>query len=133
MKFTIEIPDKIINETYAPEPGDDPSVTAAATAACDIRDAIMEASLLDIEEEQFTIAAEPKLTSFTNHSKRSWSEEECRIYINAALVKLIADTPHGVLTMSVTDMMKAAQGGGTLAMSLSDDDKILTLTRVKVQ
>ena len=68
-------------------------------------------------------------TTFTNHSRRLWSEEECRIMVNASIAKMIDDAG-GVLTIAVTDMFKAAQKG-TLAMSLSDDDKILTLTRVK--
>ncbi len=68
-------------------------------------------------------------TTFTNHSRRLWSEEECRIMVNASLAKLIDDAG-GLLTISVADMFECAQKG-TLAMSLSDDDKILTLTRVK--
>jgi len=72
---------------------------------------------------------EQKLTSFTNHSKRNWSEEECRVMINAALLKLIDDYG-GTITIAVEDMFKVAKKG-TLAMSLSDDDRIFTLTRVK--
>jgi hypothetical protein len=68
-------------------------------------------------------------TTFTNHSRRLWSEEECRIMVNAALVKLINDAG-GLLTIAVADMFACAKKG-TLAMALSDDDKILTLTRVK--
>ena len=68
-------------------------------------------------------------TTFTNYSIRLWSEEECRIMVNASLAKLIDDAG-GLLTIAVDDMFKCAQKG-TLAMSLSDDDKILTLTRVK--
>jgi hypothetical protein len=68
-------------------------------------------------------------TTFTNHSRRQWSEEECRIFINAALCKLIDDAG-GVITISVSDLYRVAPMG-TLAMSLSDDDKILTLTRLK--
>lgn len=71
-------------------------------------------------------------TTFTNHSRRQWSEEECRIMINAALLKLIDDAG-GVITIGVDDLFKVAQNGkGTLAMSMSDDDKILTLTRLKM-
>lgn len=70
-------------------------------------------------------------TSFTNHSRRMWSEEECRVMVNASLSKLIDDAG-GLLTIAVADMFKCAQKG-TLAMSLSDDDKVLTLTRVKEQ
>ena len=68
-------------------------------------------------------------TTFTNHSRRLWSEEECRIMVNAALAKLIDDAG-GLLTIAVSDLFKCAQKG-TLAMALSDDDKVLTLTRVK--
>lgn len=49
--------------------------------------------------------------------------------INASLAKVIDDAG-GVLTIAVADMFRCAQKG-TLAMSLSDDDKVLTLTRVK--
>ena len=66
----------------------------------------------------------------TNHSRRLWSVEECQIMVNAALVKLIDDAG-GLLAIAVADMFRCAEKG-TLAMSLSDDDKILTLTRVKV-
>lgn len=68
-------------------------------------------------------------SNFVNRSRRLWSEEECRIMINAAVSKLIDDAG-GLLTIAVSDMFKCAQKG-TLAMSLSDDDKMLTLTRVK--
>ncbi|MDE2102770.1 MAG: hypothetical protein KGL39_36335 [Patescibacteria group bacterium] len=60
---------------------------------------------------------------------RMWSEEECRVMINASLCKLIDDAG-GLMTIAVSDMFRVAQKG-TLAMSLSDDDKVLTLTRVK--
>jgi len=68
-------------------------------------------------------------TSFTNYSRRLWSEEECLIMVHASIAKLIDDAG-GRLTIAVADMFAAAQKG-TLAMSLSDDDKVLTLTRVK--
>lgn len=72
----------------------------------------------------------PPLTKFTNLSKkRSWSEDECRVFINAALCKLIDDAG-GTIVIAVVDLFKAAPNG-TLAMSLSDDDKTLTLTRLK--
>lgn len=75
---------------------------------------------------------EKKLTQFTNFSRRhrQWGEEECRIMINAALCKLIDDAG-GTITMSVTDLFAIAPMGA-LAMALSDDDKLLTLTRLKV-
>ncbi len=69
-------------------------------------------------------------TTFTNHSRRQWSKEECQIFINAALLKLIDDAG-GMITISTDELFRVAQNGkGTLAMSLSDDDKILTLTRI---
>jgi hypothetical protein len=67
--------------------------------------------------------------SMTNYSRRLWSIEECQIMVNAALAKLI-DDKGGKLTIAVSEMFAAAQKG-TLAMALSDDDKVLTLTRVK--
>ena len=73
--------------------------------------------------------SEEKLTHFTNHSRRNWSEEECRVMINAALLKLIDDAG-GTISISTDDLFKIGRKG-TLAMSLSDDDKIFTLTRVK--
>jgi hypothetical protein len=73
--------------------------------------------------------SEKKLTTFTNHSKRQWSEEECRVMVNAALLKLIDDAG-GVITISTADLVKVAQKG-TLALAMSDDDKIFTLTRLK--
>ena len=69
--------------------------------------------------------------TITNHSRRLWSEGECNVIINAALLKLVDDAG-GVITISVDDIFRVANNGkGTLAMSLSDDDKILTLTRVR--
>jgi hypothetical protein len=69
-------------------------------------------------------------TTFTNYSRRLWSEDECQIMVNASLAKIIDDAG-GLLTIAVDDMFRCAKKG-TLAMALSDDDKILTLTRVKV-
>jgi hypothetical protein len=71
-----------------------------------------------------------KLSTFTNHSRyRRWSEEECRLMINAALLKLIDDAG-GQISISTADMLKTADKG-SLAMAVSDDDRILTLTRMK--
>jgi hypothetical protein len=70
-----------------------------------------------------------KLTTFTNHSRRLWSEEECRVMVNAALLKLIDDAG-GVLIIRISDLFDVA-AKGALAMSVSDDDKMLTLTRIK--
>lgn len=70
-------------------------------------------------------------TTFTNLSRRSWGEEECRIMVNAALLKLIDDAG-GVITLTMSDVFRVAENGkGTLAMAMSDDDKILTLTRIR--
>jgi len=69
-------------------------------------------------------------TSFTNHSRRLWSEEECRIMVNASLAKLIDDAG-GLITITVSELLLCARYG-TLAMSMSDDDKVLTLTRVRL-
>lgn len=72
-------------------------------------------------------------THFVNKSKRLWSEEECRIIINAALLKLVDDAG-GTLMIQISDMFRVARNGkGTLAMSMSDDDKVLTLTRLLEQ
>lgn len=68
--------------------------------------------------------------TFRNLSnKRQWSEDECHVMINAALCKLIDDAG-GVISISISDLFKVAPMG-TLAMAVSDDDKILTLTRIK--
>lgn len=69
-------------------------------------------------------------STFTNHSRRLWSEDECRIMVNAALCKVIDDAG-GRMVIAVADLFKSAPAG-TLAMSLSDDDKLLTLTRIKL-
>jgi hypothetical protein len=68
-------------------------------------------------------------TQFINKSRRLWTEDECRIMVNAALAKLIDDAG-GLLTIATADMFRVA-AKGTLAMAMSDDDKVLTLTRVK--
>lgn len=49
--------------------------------------------------------------------------------VNAALCKLIDDAG-GLISISVSDLFAVAPMGA-LAMALSDDDKILTLTRIK--
>jgi hypothetical protein len=69
-----------------------------------------------------------KLTTFVNWSQRQWGEEECRVMVNAALLKLIDDAG-GILRISISDLFKAAEKG-SLAMAVSDDDKMLTLTRI---
>ena len=67
--------------------------------------------------------------TFRNLSKRQWSEDECRVMINAALCKLIDDAG-GTISISISDLFRVAPMG-TLAMAVDDDDKILTLTRIK--
>lgn len=67
----------------------------------------------------------------TNHSRRLWSIEECQIMVNAALCKLIQDAG-GIMHIGVVDLFAAAKAG-TLALALSDDDKVLTVTQVKEQ
>lgn len=49
--------------------------------------------------------------------------------VNAALCKLVEDAG-GTISISVSELFRIAPLG-TLAMSLSDDDKILMLTRIK--
>ena len=69
--------------------------------------------------------------SMTNYSRREWSLEECQIMVNAALCKLIQDRG-GIMHFSVPDLFAAVKAG-TLALALSDDDKVLTVTQVKEQ
>jgi hypothetical protein len=75
-----------------------------------------------------TAEAAPIKTTITNKSKRAWTEEEVRVMANAALCKFIDDAG-GLVSISVADLFRVAPFG-TLAMALSDDDKILTLTRI---
>lgn len=72
-----------------------------------------------------------KLTTFVNVSRRLWSEEECRVMINAALLKLIDDAG-GILRINVSDLFTVA-AKGSLAMAVSDDDKVLTLSRIDMK
>lgn len=72
-------------------------------------------------------------TGFANYSRRTWSEEECRTMLNAALLYL-AHKEGGTLLIPVKEMLDlctAAPGG--VAMAISDDDSILTITRMKHQ
>jgi hypothetical protein len=64
-----------------------------------------------------------------NKSRRAWTEGEVHVMVNAALCKFVHDAG-GVVTISTSDLFALAPMG-TLAMSLSDDDKVLTLTRIK--
>ena len=77
------------------------------------------------------MSQEKKLTSFSNLSKRAWGEEEVRLMVNAALAKLIDDAG-GTISIKTADLLAAAKKG-TLAMSMSDDDKVLTLTRITAE
>lgn len=70
--------------------------------------------------------------NFTNHSKRLWSEEECRNILNAALLHL-ADKAGGQLTIDTTEMLKSADKMGSVAMTLSDDDKTLMISGMRTQ
>lgn len=49
--------------------------------------------------------------------------------VNAALLKLIDDAG-GFLSIRISDLLEVAEKGA-LAMCVSDDDKVLTLTRVR--
>jgi hypothetical protein len=73
----------------------------------------------------FTLPGSP---GFVNHSsKRLWTEEECRAMLNAALLYL-AHKNGGRLDISTVELFKACEQMGTVAMALSDDDKVLTIT-----
>jgi hypothetical protein len=68
--------------------------------------------------------------TFTNHAKkRLWTEEECRTMLNAALLYL-AEKNGGRLDIPTDEMLKVcgAIGSKGVAMALSDDDKVLTIT-----
>jgi hypothetical protein len=57
-----------------------------------------------------------KLTTFTNRSRyRTWDEEECRLMINAALLKLIDDAG-GRVSITIADLFQVAKKG-SLAMT----------------
>src|ERR1039458_356434 len=50
------------------------------------------------------LADGPKLTRFTNLSKkRAWSEEQCRLFVNAALCKFIEDAG-GTIIIPVNEL-----------------------------
>lgn len=68
--------------------------------------------------------------TFTNSSKRLWSEDECRTMLNAALLYL-AKQAGGRLVISTAEMLKACEEMGSVAMALSDDDSTLTITGMK--
>ncbi len=68
--------------------------------------------------------------TFTNESKRLWSEEECRNMVSAALLYL-AHSAGGRIDIDTDAMLDAVEKMGTIAMAMSDDDKILTITGAK--
>jgi len=83
--------------------------------------------------------------SFVNYSKRrngengivvrhrQWSEEECRLMLNAALAYL-CHQGGGQLVIPVKEMLAICEAGrGGIAMAMSDDDSILTITRMQQQ
>lgn len=72
------------------------------------------------------------MTDFHNHSKRLWTEEECRNMLNAALLCL-AHKNGGRLDIDTAEMLEACNemGPGGVVMVMSDDDKILTITSSK--
>jgi len=75
------------------------------------------------------MSEEKKLTTFTNLSRRNWSEEECRVMVNAALLKLVDDAG-GMIRIQTEELFEIAKKG-SLAMALSDDDKVFTITRIR--
>jgi len=72
--------------------------------------------------------------TFTNASKRMWTEEECRNMLNAALLYLADRQPEGVLMIPTSEMLEVVQReDGGVAMALSDDDSMLMITSHKKQ
>lgn len=68
------------------------------------------------------------MTSFSNHSKRMWTEEQCRTMVNAALLYL-ADQAGGRLMIPVAEMLQVCErNNGGLSMGFSDDDQVLIIT-----
>ena len=68
--------------------------------------------------------------TFKNQTKRLWNEEECRNMLSAALLYL-AHSAGGRLDIDTQAMLDAVENMGTVAMTMSDDDKILTITGMK--
>lgn len=71
---------------------------------------------------------------FKNLAKRksAWTEEQCRVMANGALLAL-ALREGGVLHIRTQEIFDAAAALGTLALALSDDDSVLTVTGMKQQ
>lgn len=128
-KGTLEVGTNGAGEVVINHPDLEPDENGVGHIVFSVEEARNLATLLLDKAADAVVERGDLNTTFTNHSRRVWSEEECRIMINASVAKLIDDAG-GMLTIAVSDMFRCAQKG-TLAMSLSDDDKILTLTRVK--
>lgn len=128
-KNTLEVGTNGNGEVVINHPDLDPDENGVGHIVFSVEQARNLANLLLSKSADAAVERGDIKTSFTNHSRRMWSEEECRVMINASLCKLIDDAG-GLMTIAVSDMFRVAQKG-TLAMSLSDDDKVLTLTRVK--
>ena len=67
---------------------------------------------------------------FMNLSKKRsrWTDEECRVMANGALLALVARAG-GVLHVPTQELFDAA-ALGTLALTLSNDDRTLTVTGI---
>lgn len=128
-KGTLEVGTNGSGEVVINHPDLDPDENGVGHIVFSVEEARNLANLLMSKAADASVERGDFKTSFTNYSRRLWSEEECRIMVNASLAKVIDDAG-GILTIAVADMFRCAQKG-TLAISLSDDDKILTLTRVK--
>lgn len=77
----------------------------------------------------------PPSEGFKNLASRksALTEEQCRILANGALLTL-AMQAGGVLHIRTQDIFDAAAAlGGTLALAISDDDSMLTITGMKQQ
>jgi predicted alpha/beta-hydrolase family hydrolase len=83
--------------------------------------------------ERFT-GARALPPSFQNRSRRhkQLTGEECQALINGSLLAL-ASKDGGRLTIPVADIYAAAAALGTLAIAISDDDAVVTITGVKHQ
>jgi uncharacterized membrane protein YgcG len=64
--------------------------------------------------------------------KSAWTEEECRTMANGALLAMVL-REGGMLHVRTQEIFDAAAALGTLALALSDDDSLLTVTGMKKQ
>ena len=126
---TLEVGTTGLGEVVINHPDLEPDENGVGHIVFSVEEARNLANLLLSKSADALVERGDLKTTFTNHSRRLWSEEECRIMVNASLAKLIDDAG-GLITVAVSDMFLCAKKG-TLAMALSGDDKILTLTRVK--